>query len=277
MCDSASFEYWTANTEYCRYFSADQDQEWYDFLFQNLYQGLPSGIYVPGIGEFSMDKYNFQSILPDICNYGSNGKYCRQNLLDRCSIYRRSDMSNRTLRSICGCYLPDTEYSSDLPKPCDNICNSGRQVLFYDVESDLPQKCNANVCVIDSLTLNAQGSSVDSVTFSQACSGCINGCRCVINDVSLVANDSRIRSVDFESECTGGSVCRVRDSTGQLVETQCEDYFGDLQSQKDYYWTQVIIWAIFFLIFIILSVFFFLKVRDLPDNEPLNVKAEIPK
>lgn len=127
-CYKPSVNYWIENN--CLEETYQWTQNDFDTLFENTYPDYSNGVYVPGVSfpESNFNQYRnlleFQYMLIDICNTGSNGRFCRQPLTELCSSYVRKDTENPVVRSICGCYLTDIEYSDNGARPCDSICSS---------------------------------------------------------------------------------------------------------------------------------------------------------
>jgi hypothetical protein len=118
---------------------------------------------------------------------------------------REQIFANPTVLKFCGCSVEattgDTFYSDALQNfdpVCDPICNRIETIKNINPITGNINQCNANVCVIDNVTINSIASSGITPTFNQVCPACADGqgnCICVID----VTFDSTISSIQGES------------------------------------------------------------------------------
>ncbi len=246
----------------CTEYAATQGQTFYNELFENFY---PSGkLWIPGISESDNidERLRFQHLLTDLCNTGSNGKYCREPLLDICSQYTREDLSNPLARQICGCYIPSSEYSEGI-RACDPICSGFDTIKYHEANQNSFQTCQSTLCIIDNFTLIAKGSSVGDITFTQACPYCSAGgnCRCIIGDINIIASDSRLGALSLEQNCVGEIECYATVDGVRMPVDDCQSYIESfglttsvVEKQSNTYF--IYTWA--FLVFAVLVLILFL-------------------
>jgi hypothetical protein len=226
-CLSGSYEEWFQND--CNTVALNSGQDFYYQLFKITWP--ENQLFIPGISQLSTEELNnrllFQGLVADTCNESSNGRYCREPLLNLCGQYSKSDLFNPIIERFCGCYLSADNYDQTLPRPCDRVCGNSQPIPYYESSSQLNyQTCNTSVCLIDNFTLISIGSSVDNITFTQACPNCtITGCRCIISDINLIASDSRLGGLNIEQDCEQGTTC-YESSSGIAQEVPCEQYLS---------------------------------------------------
>lgn len=140
-----------------------------------------------------MINFSFQYLLRDLCNDSQVGGKCSILLNQICAQYTRDDTQHPIIRQICGCYLPNSQYNVNIPRPCDTVCSGFETIKYFQNSTDSsPQQCVSDVCIIDNVTIEATNSSVGDITFNQLCPFCegASNCRCVISDINIISNDS---------------------------------------------------------------------------------------
>jgi len=268
-CLANNVNSWINNN--CTSRSIISDQSFFDKIFTSFY-GNHEGLYLGGINNVPPETLQFQDLLADVCNVGSNGRYCRAPLLNLCANYTRTDAENPMVRKLCGCYLPPSEYNPDLNIPCDSVCSSFGTVRYFKNAQELtPEVCASNVCIIDGVTLNIKNSNVGDITFNQLCPFCsgISECRCFINDINIITQNSALGSVEINQNCGKSSVCTARSLDGTLKPVPCDSYFSTLgenpsiveQQKRSYRWMfwVCIVLSVFFLGALILGLYFMVK------------------
>ena len=160
----------------------------------------------------------FITQLISVCR--GNPGACDNVLKQKCAGVKRADLANNVnLANLCGCFMPDIEYSSfsefGITRECDPVCTLGTSVHVLDPGSAPPKtkECKQSICVIDDVTINILAKSVTGdITFAQACGSCAGAegggsCRCYINDTTITAVDSLIGDVTFSQQCGGAPLC----------------------------------------------------------------------
>ena len=195
-------------------------------VFLEFYAKSEGKIWVPGVNDLDGSKQEYQNILMSYCGEGNNGAKCRDSLALLCSTFTREDTLNGPIKRMCGCYLQSDQYSDQIPRVCDTICFGADVPYFNSSQSEIPQTCTTQACIIDNVTIQAQGSSVGNVTFTQICPACGvgSGCRCIINDINLIVSDSRFESINILQNCDGSTMCFQRDEFGNRLEVPCDTY-----------------------------------------------------
>jgi len=237
-CVVDTVEDWFSNNCINRVITAPQS--YYNQLFNNFYEPLSEGIFVPGVNNPTDDQLNFQYLLGDFCNNNNIGGKCQSLWTERCSNYTRDDTTNPIVRQFCGCYLPADQYEDPSQRACDVICSGLDQVKYFETStSTSPQTCDTNVCIIDDVTIRAVGSTVGDITFSQLCQNCgVTDCRCIISDINIISQDSQLDQLNLEQNC-GGSVTCFANVEGQRQQVNCNQYLasfgiptGSIETQK---------------------------------------------
>lgn len=255
MCDIPNVDTFLNNNclEYATY--TEKNQEYYDRLFKNTY---PDGnIYIPGVNS-DIDKLSFQHLLVDLCNYSDNGRFCRKPLIELCSNYTRNDTLNSNIKQMCGCYLPDINYSDDQVRSCDTLCSNSSTIQYYsNSEQIIPTQCITNACIIDNITIESINSNVGDITFNQICPFCRGAanCQCIINDVNIITRNSSIGTVTISQNCGSSSKCLSRTSYGTQEEVPCDEYFSEFGENVSY---TIQIQTISYRMIIVLAILIFL-------------------
>lgn len=110
-------------------------------------------------------------------------EFCgNQSLNGVCALVQTSMCNNCTVDSIegtaqtkfCGCYVPrdDLSRKNNVEKKCSSMCSSGNVFKLRDIDTGVIQICNNPVCVINNISIQAQDSSIDNLSFIQACPSC---------------------------------------------------------------------------------------------------------
>lgn len=148
----------------------------------------------------------------------SNG-VCLSPLLSICAPYNRKSVKSPILRYLCGCYLSGENYLS-VNRTCDSLCATSSAVPYIDTTGR--KTCDADICVIDNITIETQGSSTGNLTFSQTCPNCgVGGCICIVSDIDIISTNTKLGNVNITQNC-GDSICF--DSNGTQVG--CGLYLG---------------------------------------------------
>lgn len=222
LCIGVSVAEW--NDQNCSSIFKDLSASDINEVFETFYKGAGKGqIWVPGVNDDG-SKQEYQNILTSYCADLDTGGRCKTNLETICSSYDRVDTLNGPIQRMCGCYMNSEQYSDLVVVQCDPICASAVIPHYTSVRSEVPQTCITQSCVIDNVTIQAQGSSVGEVTFSQICPNCTTGCICVIGDIDIVASDSRFKGVNIIQNC-GASTCYTTDMNDNRIEVDCGTYF----------------------------------------------------
>jgi len=253
---------WMSN--HCTEYALEQTQDFYSSLFNNFYQST-EGIWLPGVSPPNIyldETLAFQNLLVDLCNTDGVGKYCREPLLNVCSKYTRADTSHPIIRSVCGCWLPDSEYL-DKTRACDNICSAYNTIKYHEPDQSTAQTCDSSVCVIDNITLIAKGSSIGDITFTQACSYCgvSSDCRCIIGDINLIIQDSRMGELNLDQNCGGSIECYTTIEGVRTEVPDCTQYINSfgltssvVDSKREFYQSYSITFLVFSIILVLLFV-----------------------
>ncbi len=170
---------------------------------------FPFGVWVPGINGASNTDMELQSAVWDYC---SKRDICRKGLLEMCNRYKKQDTENKYIRQMCGCYLPDSEYSV---RECSSSCVPFDTIKYNDGKSQ--NFCDGTVCAIDNVTIATHGSTV---TFNQVCPDCETArCRCIVNDVNVIGSKFNITQ-----NCPGGATCFTRTPEGIRTRVECATF-----------------------------------------------------
>jgi len=103
------------------------------------------------------------------------------------------------------------------------VTNGGDIQLTYDQPT-----CNANICVIDNITINSVGTKGKGITFNQVCPGCVqnnSGCICYsygndVFDKIKAGNGSMEDPVIFKQYCPN-SLCYKKQVNNKFQEVKC--------------------------------------------------------
>lgn len=233
--------------------------------------GLTFGA-LPGTRGYTI----FQDFLQGfVCN--ENPGLCSSGLERQCSRYTTEDLlRNPELINVCGCYLPDIEYSNysnnyGIPKQCTPLCNRETSIPIADGNGD-PITCTQGVCLIDNVAVNVINSSVKGgIQVSNVCNGCTTGegssCQCVLEDLTIdVFNSTVGNNIIFNNMCNS-SLC-TSTVNGQIVTVPCDSdndpeiaYEDALNSatkeEKKRYWIYIAITLVVTIIIAGIILFFY--------------------
>lgn len=276
----------------------------YYFQFQYLY---PNGdIWVGSVNTLSNPKefgYKpFLDTLLDACK--SMPGVCEPVQSYMCNQCNRDQISgSNAFLTFCGCNsnasrTSNTFYSntmSNFDPACDPLCTNSRAIQNVDTTTGITQQCNANVCVIDNVNIDAVDTTFGQLpSFTQVCPACADGtgnCVCIIN--ANFSNISSIAGYDgnpindyprFLQVCPNAQ-CFVTDpTTGLYQEIDCTQSLTNKSGQllsnvvKDIgtpvkfpLWIVVICGV---LLFVIILVFFSYKYQS--DNIQVYMTSKVP-
>ena len=194
-------------------------------------------------------QYNpFQNTLLSLCTDPTLPGVCAIFLNNYCSSYTRDEVINSpVLTNFCGCYVPPDptylQYTLGTPEcnqgitgcqtctggpgctgqpACDPLCHRALTSQKSNDTLGIAITCPQNVCVIDGVTVNVQGSNIPGgINFNSVCPGCSNGnqsCLCVVSGVNVSATMADIGvGVNFNQLCGPSSVCLVEDNDGNII------------------------------------------------------------
>jgi hypothetical protein len=220
--------------------------------------------------------------LVELCNTYPGA--CQPSLNESCQIYKAESLTpGSTLQKLCGCHLPDSEYSkyADLLQnqvhQCAPVCQLPGTVFWATQDSKgnwTIENCTQDYCIIDDVTIDLINSSAGNINLSQACSNCSGGqCVCVLNDVDIKAVDSSIGDVEMNQVCKSGcydsnlnkQTCdqNIKTLTNDNSNSSITSLFDKTESKfKKFYSTslgKVVVWGavVFIVLFIIFLVIYF--------------------
>ncbi len=276
----------------------------YYFQFQYLY---PNGdIWVGSVNTLSNPKefgYKpFFDTLLDACK--SMPGVCEPVQSYMCNQCNRDQISgSNAFLTFCGCnsnasLTSNTFYSntmSNFDPACDPLCTNSRAIQNVDTTTGITEQCNANVCVIDNVNIDAVDTTFGQLpSFTQVCPACADGtgnCVCIIN--SNFSNISSIAGYDgnpindyprFLQVCPNAQCFATDPTTGLYQEIDCTQSLTNKSGQllsnvvKDIgtpvkfpLWIVVICGV---LLFVIILVFFSYKYQS--DNIQVYMTSKVP-
>jgi hypothetical protein len=208
----------------------------YPFIYANTWIGGKYNLTTKGSQGYDP----FLTTLLDACK--SVPGACNLAQLSMCSKCSRSDiLADTAINTFCGCFAPNSEgsdfYNETLKNydpTCDPICNKGFTIKNVDPTTGLLKQCNANVCVIDNVTISTLDTQGASPTFTQVCPACADGsgnCVCIINTTFentitgiLGSDGTAINTVAKFTQVCPNAQCYVNNAlTGELEEVPCEN------------------------------------------------------
>jgi len=178
-----------------------------------------NSVFADGIGQNPELEY----AVGDFCGSDLSKGTCLNPLLQLCSTLTREDLLADPLkRYLCGCYLSGTQYLA-VNRTCDSLCSSVSSVPYVDTKGR--QTCNADICVIDNVTINTQNATLGKISFEQTCNTCAPGkeCICVLSDINLLVKNSRFAGISVDQNCAFTSCI---DSNGRSVD--CSLYLSTM-------------------------------------------------
>lgn len=231
---------------------------------------LGKGIFIPGASDVSQEIFRDQEIVRQFClfNDSANAPICRDTLIRMCKFTSEQTL-NMDLMQLCGCYLPDSEYTNTGGRVCDNLCVGATVIKYVEEGQTVPSRCSSGVCVIDGVSINISSSFGGDINFYQTCPSCgPTPCRCIINDIDVLVDNVKSSNLNIEQNCKGGTTCYVSGENGQQQEVPCESYLAVLnkntqvgnfsaqggQSSANWgiFWLSFSFGVLFFLLFIYL-------------------------
>jgi hypothetical protein len=207
-----------------------------------------------------------------------------------CSECSRQDIAaNPALISFCGCVAPTpppnafySEKMSNYDPSCDPLCNRVDTVKLASASTGSATTCNANVCVMDAITINSISSTGVAPVFNQVCPACSDGagnCICIIDATfettipSVKGNngESLNDQATFNQYCPN-SQCYISDpNTGLFVEVACNDRLPKTKGAANVTIpTWVFVVAIAVILFALIVIFAY---KYASDNVPVYLKS----
>lgn len=156
--------------------------------------------------EPGLEGYNvFQDVLLRICNRYPGT--CEAKLIDYCR--DTTDVSsNSGLINFCGCYTEQQDYSGNVSKECQPLCNRVSNVKLPNGKGGI-KTCNDNICVIDNVSINASTTengrnNTGNVSFTQVCRCPEGKCKCILGTTNLYGITGQ---TEFKQVCGEDSLC----------------------------------------------------------------------
>jgi hypothetical protein len=276
----------------------------YFFQFQYYY---PDGdIWIGSVNTLSNPKefgYKpFVDLLLDACK--SMPGVCEPVQSYMCNQCNRDQItSSNAFLTFCGCnsnpaLTNNTFYNSTMSyfdPACDPLCTNSKSIQNVNTTTGITDQCNANVCVIDNVSINAVDTTFGQLpSFTQVCPACADGtgnCVCIIN--ANFNNISSIAGYDgnpindyprFLQVCPNAQCFATDPTTGLLKEQDCTNSLYNKQGQllsnvakeigtpvKFPIWIVVICGV---LLFVIILVFFAYKYQS--DNIQVYMTSKVP-
>jgi hypothetical protein len=276
----------------------------YYFQFQYLY---PEGdIWVGSVNTLSNPKefgYRpFLDLLLDACK--SMPGVCEPVQSYMCNQCNRDQItSSNAFLTFCGCVsnpvlTNNTFYNntmSNFDPACDPLCTNSKAIQNVDTTTGITDQCNANVCVIDNVSINAVNTTFGQLpSFTQVCPACADGtgnCVCIIN--ANFSNISSIAGYDgnpindyprFLQVCPNAQCFATNPATGIYEQTDCT---GSLYNKQGQLLSNVVkeigtpvkfpVWIVVIcgvLLFVIILVFFAYKYQT--DNIQVYMTSKVP-
>lgn len=276
------------------------------YYFQFEYYNPGGDIWVGSVNTLSNPKefgYKpFLDTLLDACK--SMPGVCEPVQSYMCNQCNRDQISgSNAFLTFCGCNsnasrTSNTFYSntmSNFDPACDPLCTNSRAIQNVDTTTGITQQCNANVCVIDNVNIDAVDTTFGQLpSFTQVCPACADGtgnCVCIIN--SNFSNISSIAGYDgnpindyprFLQVCPNAQCFATDPTTGLYQEIDCTQSLTNKSGQllsnvvKDIgtpvkfpLWIVVICGV---LLFVIILVFFSYKYQS--DNIQVYMTSKVP-
>lgn len=277
-----------------------------DYYFQFQYYNSNGDIWIGNVNTLSNPKefgYKaFLDVLLDAC--ASMPGVCEPVQSYMCNQCNRDQITgSNAFLTFCGCasnptLTNNTFYKNTLSNfdpSCDPLCTNSRAIQNVDTTTGITQQCNANVCVIDNVSINAVDTTFGQLpSFTQVCPACADGtgnCVCIIN--ANFSNVSNIAGYDgnpindyprFLQVCPNAQCFSTDSTTGIYQEIACTDSLytskGQLLSKvveeigtpvKFPIWIAVICGV---LLFVIILVFFAYKYQS--DNIQVYMTSKVP-
>lgn len=152
---------------------------------------------------------SIQESIMDMCKNLYMSPLCSEYLDGACKVYGRlQTLKHRSLSSMCGCRVKPDKLFLKYTKManCDLLCNSVDTVQRIDMDTGKEDRCMADVCVINNMSINLSQSGVMG---DQLCGHCgKDRCMCIISGVNVenVMGQTELTPV-FNQYCSGNLVC----------------------------------------------------------------------
>lgn len=223
-----------------------QVQANFEYLFSSYFNNSPEAI-LSGIGGHIITVPgdplydSFQDTLIDAC--ANNPEYnlqgaCQNVTQQMCNSCTSTDItSNPSLLKLCGCQvssISNIPNTSGVTPACDPLCAQEQVSKKRNPITGEIYTCNATVCVINGISINAADSLVGGISFTQICPQCsgTNQCRC-ITDTSVMSQYSGTGlEFGFNQYCGANSVCSNIDPiTGIVTNVECNEAFNNMTDE----------------------------------------------
>jgi hypothetical protein len=278
-----------------------------DYFFQFQYYYPDGDIWIGSVNTLSNPKefgYKpFVDLLLDACK--SMPGVCEPVQSYMCNQCNRDQItSSNAFLTFCGCnsnpaLTNNTFYNSTImpnfDPACDPLCTNSKSIQNVNTTTGITDQCNANVCVIDNVSINAVNTTFGQLpSFTQVCPACADGtgnCVCIIN--ANFSNISSIAGYDgnpindfprFLQVCPNSQCFATDPTTGIYQQRDCTDSLYNKQGQllrdvvkeigtpvKFPIWIAVICGV---LLFVIILVFFSYKYQS--DNIQVYMTSKVP-
>jgi hypothetical protein len=277
-----------------------------DYYFQFQYYNPGGDIWIGSVNTLSNPKeFGYKPFLRTLLNAcAAMPGVCEPVQSYMCNQCNRDQItSSNAFLTFCGCnsnstLTNNTFYSNTLSNfdpACDPLCTNSRAIQNVDTTTGITEQCNANVCVIDNVSINAVDTTFGQLpSFTQVCPACADGtgnCVCIIN--ANFSNVSSIAGYDgnpindyprFLQVCPNSQCFDTDPTTGLYRQTDCTDSLTDKSGKllsnvvkeigtpvKFPVWIVVICGV---LLFVIILVFFAYKYQS--DNIQVYMTSKIP-
>ncbi len=190
---------------------------------------------------------NFLDVLLDSCNTFPG--ICEPVQSYMCNACNRDQIqASKVFIKFCGCQAPPdpnnffNDISKNLDPSCDPLCTNSLAIKNVNPTTGITQQCNANVCVINNVTIKAVDTTFSQApNFTQVCPSCSDGtgnCVCIIDatfsDITNI-NDYNGNPINdlpkFNQVCPGAQCYIVDPVTGKYVSKACEDSLYNSKGQ----------------------------------------------
>jgi len=277
-----------------------------NYYFQFQYYNPGGDVWIGSVNTLSNPKeYGYKPFLDtllDACK--SMPGVCEPIQSYMCNQCNRDQInSSNAFVTFCGCVsnsnlTNNTFYNNTLSNfdpACDPLCTNSKAIQNVDTTTGITDQCNANVCVIDNVSINAVDTTFGQLpSFTQVCPACADGtgnCVCIIN-----TNFNNINSIGgydgapindyprFLQVCPNAQCFATDPTTGLYQQTDCT---GALYNSKGQLLSNVVaeigtpvkfpIWIAVIcgvLLFVIILVFFAYKYQS--DNIQVYMTSKVP-
>lgn len=140
---------------------------------------------------------------PEMCK--SQPGACDDTLSDLCTSYTPRDVVEAdVIQKLCGCFLPDKYYST--PKLASGHPGRGcaPMCVFPDAIQGAEDTCdNANICIMDDITIDLIKSKGKDITFDTVCGTSHTPKRlCYFANIDIEDNQSSLDAIDYQNNCS---------------------------------------------------------------------------